>query len=115
MGPVEAVGRAFSVLFSYDPATNVYDNEDDFIASLGDAVRKGSMSKKDAAALTSALRKADDDGKSFNKKVDSSIRLDKDAPSPEEEKLETPVVEKGDEEEERQHRARGGRSLEDDN
>ena len=85
MGPVEAVGRAFSVLFRYDPATNVYDEEDGFIASLGDAVRKGTMSKKDAATLTSALRKADDDGKSFNKKVDSSIRLDKDAPSPEEE------------------------------
>ena len=115
MGPVEAVVRTFSIMFRNDPATNVYDNEDDFIASLGDAVRKGSMSKKDAAALTSALRKADDDGKSFNKKVDSSIRLDKDAPSPEEEKLETPVVEKGDEEEERQQRARGGRSLDDDN
>ena len=115
MGPVEAVVRTFSVLFRYDPATNVYYDEDDFVASLGDAVRRGAMSKKDAATLTSALRKADDDGKSFNKKVDSSIRLDKDAPSPEEEKLETPVVEKGDEEEERQQRARGGRSLDDDN
>jgi len=115
MGPVEAVVKTFSIMFRNDPATMVFDNEDDFIASLGDAVRKGSMSKKDAAALTSALRKADDDGKSFNKKVDSSIRLDKDAPSPEEERLETPVVEKGDEEEERQHKARGGRSLDDDN
>ena len=112
MGPVEALVRSFSIMIKNDPATTVYDEEDTFYATLGDAVRKGNISKTDAAALTSALRKAEEAGTKLTDKSKNSIRLDKDVPSPEE-NIETPVVEK-DEEKTREPRAKGGRSLDDD-